>query len=295
MVMTLFDRLLAAVAAFGATARRLVGGSRMGVRVLIVVLLLVSAIPTFIIGSSKRPTDLSFDDVRYQRLPAMTSWYRMEGELRSANNPVQPFLYELVDPADGTTYVNVLAPAALALGHQTLTGSISATGPGPNGYIGWMDANAVAEPRQDDRFWLILIPGIVGLLIAVGLWLGYPLVRPDRRGRAVSGPGDPVRPAPSDGVPAAWAGWIRSESAPVAEPRPCTVKVTPGPDVGQLTVEDGGVVRPVPVRHGGAARRVRIWRLHRGDPGLDVRGAGGDIILVFDDAVLRDRVGAALG
>ncbi len=295
MVMTLVDRLLTAVAALGAGSRRLVGGSRMGVRVLIAVLLLASVVPSVVIGSSKRPTDLSFDDVRYARLPAMTSWYRLEGDLRSANNPVQPFLYELVDPADGTSYVNVLAPAALALGPETLTGTISATGPGPNGYIGWMDADAVAEPRQDDRFWLILIPGVIGLLIAFGLWLGYPLVRPDRRGRAASTPSDPVRPAPSDGVPAAWAGWIRSESAPVADPRPCVVRVTPGRDVGRLTVEDGGDERPVPVRHGGAARRVRIWRLHRGDPGLDVRGAGGDIILVFDDAVLRDRVGAALG
>jgi hypothetical protein len=157
-----------------------------------------------------------------------------------------------------------------------------------------MDADAVAEPRQDDRFWLILIPGVIGLLLILGLWLGYPLVRPDRRGRASSSPTDPVRPAPSDGVPAAWAGWIRSESAPVADPRPCVVTVTAGPDVAQLTITDGGVVRPVPVRQGGA-RRVRIWRLRRGDPGLDVRGAGGDIILVFDDAVLRDRVGAALG
>ena len=40
MVMTLFDRLLAAIAAFGAAARRLVGGSRTGVRLLIAVLLL---------------------------------------------------------------------------------------------------------------------------------------------------------------------------------------------------------------------------------------------------------------
>ena len=294
MVMTLFDRLLAAICALGAAARRSVGGSRTGVRVLIVVLLLVSAIPSVIIGSSKRPTDLSFDDVRYQRLPAMTSWYRLEGDLRKAPGP-QPLLYELVDPADGTSYVNVLAPSPLSLGHTTVTGSLSATGPGPNGYVGWMDADPVAEPRQDDRFWLILIPGLVGLLIALGLWLGYPLVRPDRRGRAVVGPNDPVRPAPSDGVPAAWSGWIRSESASVAEPRPCIVTVTPGPDVAQLTVADGGVERPVPVRRGGAARRVRIWRLRRGDPGLDVRGAGGDIVLVFDDAVLRDRVGAALG
>ena len=103
MVMTLFDRLLAAIAALGAAARRLVGGSRMGVRLLIAVLLLASIVPSVVIGSSKRPTDLSFDDVRYQRLPAMTSWYRLEGDLRTAGNPVQPFLYELVDPADGTS------------------------------------------------------------------------------------------------------------------------------------------------------------------------------------------------
>ena len=293
--MTLLDRLLAAIGALAATARRLTGGSRMGVRALIVVLLLVSAVPTFWIGSSKRPTDLSFDDVRYQRLPAMTSWFRIEGNLRSADNPLQPLVYELVDPADGTSFLNVLALSPLPLGPITLTGSLSATGPGEGGYLGWFDADGVTEPRQDDRFWLILLPGAIGLLILLGLQLGYPLVRPDRRGRAVASPTDPVRPAPSDGVPAAWAGWIRSESAPLSDPKPCVVTVTPGPDVAKLTIADGGHERPVPVRRGGAARRVRLWELHRGQPALDVRGAGGDVILVFDDEVLRDRVGAALG
>ncbi len=295
MVMTLLDRLLAAIGALGAGAQGLMGGSRTGARALVVVLLLVSAVPTLWIGSSKRPTDITFDDVRYQRIPAMTSWFRIEGNLRSANNAVQPLLYELVDPADGTSYVNVLALSALPLGPITLTGTLSATGPNGTGYIGWFDADAVAEPRQDDRFWLILVPGIVGVLIAIGLRMGYPVVRPERGGRAVSMPSDPVRPAPSDGVPAAWAGWIRSENAPLSGPRPCIVTVTPGPDVAQLTVADGGVERPVPVRRGGAARRVRLWHLRSGDPALDVRGAGGDIVLVFTDPVLRDRVGAALG
>jgi hypothetical protein len=295
MLMTLFDRVLAAVGALGAVAQRLVGGSRTGARVLVVVLLLVSIVPSLWIGSSKRPTDLSFDDVRYQRIPAMTSWFRMQGDLRSADNPVQPLLYELVDPADGTTFVNVLAPFELPPGPITLTGSLSATGPGPGGYVGWFDADAVAEPRQDDRFWLILVPGIVGLLILLGLHLGYPVVRPERPRAARATSDGTVRPAPSDGVPAAWAGWIRAESIPTSDPRPCVVTVTSGSDVAQLTIRDGTDDRQIPVRRGGAARRIRLWYLRRSQAALDVRGAGGDIYLVFDDPISRDRVGAALG
>src|SRR6476646_7891693 len=125
--MTLFDRLLAAIAALGAAAKRLVGGSRMGVRLLIAVLLLASIVPSIVIGSSSRPTDLSFDDVRYQRLPAMTSWYRPEGDIRTAGNAAPPFLCELIEPAASTAHIHVLALSAAALGPTTVTGSISAT------------------------------------------------------------------------------------------------------------------------------------------------------------------------
>jgi hypothetical protein len=45
-------------------------------------LVLMSAIPTLVIGSSPRPTDLTFEDVRLERIPAMTTWVRLEGDLR---------------------------------------------------------------------------------------------------------------------------------------------------------------------------------------------------------------------
>ena len=66
----------------------------------------VSAIPTIAIASSPRPTDLSFDDLRYQRIPAMTSWVRLEGDLR-ARTSGGGNAYQLVNPADERSYVDV--------------------------------------------------------------------------------------------------------------------------------------------------------------------------------------------
>src|SRR5690349_5332452 len=104
--MVVIDRVLAVFGWAAAAVERAFGGRRSAAWFVVAALLVVSAIPTIVIGSSPRPTDLSFDDLRYQRIPAMTTWVRLEGELRaSAGGGGNAFV--LVDPADDRSYVDV--------------------------------------------------------------------------------------------------------------------------------------------------------------------------------------------
>ena len=73
--------------AFAAGVVRLLGGSRRMAWVVVGLLFVASAVPVLMIGASKRPTDLTFDDLRYDRIPARTTWVRMDGMLRHATGP----------------------------------------------------------------------------------------------------------------------------------------------------------------------------------------------------------------
>lgn len=76
------DLALAVAGWFARLIGRAVGGGPPRMWYVVVGLLLLSGIPISFVGSSPRPTDLTFDDVRQDHIPAMTSWIRLEGELR---------------------------------------------------------------------------------------------------------------------------------------------------------------------------------------------------------------------
>src|SRR6187401_2512634 len=97
--MILVDRALALFGWVAARIERAAGGRRWAAWAVVAALVTISAIPTIAIASSPRPTDLTFDDLRYQRIPAMTTWVRMEGELRAASSGGGN-RYQLVDPLD---------------------------------------------------------------------------------------------------------------------------------------------------------------------------------------------------
>jgi hypothetical protein len=291
MVMTLVDRLLAICGALAAAVARPIGGRR-GLGILIAILLLLVVVPASLIGVSQRPTDLSFDALRRHALPERTSWYRVDGTLIDDPNGHE-FVYRLTDPPT-SDYLEVIADAPLALGPTTVTGIVSPGASAQSGFLGIIHPDVPPIPRSDDPVWLIVLAGTAAVVLLIGARVGYPSIRPDRRRIVRTSSTGAVLPAPADGVPAGWAGWIRGESVPVSAPRPCVVTVTPGADVAQMTIAEGGLERQVAVRHNGAARRVRIWRVGSGRPALDIRGAGGDVMLVFDDRVVRDRMAAAL-
>jgi len=79
---SLIDRVLSIAGWSAETIRHLAGGSHRAVRYVVLVLLLVSAIPMAFVGSSPRPSDLSFEDMRSGRIPGTTTWGRLEVDLR---------------------------------------------------------------------------------------------------------------------------------------------------------------------------------------------------------------------
>ena len=80
--MTPLDLGLAAAGRLAAAIDGRSGGRRRLTWDVVTGLVLMSLIPVLFIGSSPRPTDLTFEDVRLERIPAMTSWVRLEGDLR---------------------------------------------------------------------------------------------------------------------------------------------------------------------------------------------------------------------
>ena len=107
--MTPLDLGFAAAGRFAATIQRRVG-SRRRAWYIVAGLLIASLIPVLIIGSSPRPTDLTFEDVSLERIPAMTSWVRLEGDLRVREAGIGK-LYELHDLKDDSLFVSSAAPS----------------------------------------------------------------------------------------------------------------------------------------------------------------------------------------
>ena len=65
--MIVIDRVLAVLGWLAASIERFARGRRWAAWAVVAALVTVSAIPTIAIASSPRPTDLSFDDLRYQQ------------------------------------------------------------------------------------------------------------------------------------------------------------------------------------------------------------------------------------
>jgi len=289
---SLIDRVLSIAGWSAETIRRLAGGSHRAVRYVVLVLLLVSAIPMAFVGSSPRPSDLSFEDMRSGRIPGTTTWGRLEGDLRRTTSAFGG-LYELHDAKDAALYVIVITDADLPDGHAMVTGRISPRF-AATGNVGSIDADVPAVPRVDEPIWLYLTPALIALVIALGIQRGYPVVRGDRRSEFfVAQAGD------GEQVPVRWSGRIGREVVERAEARPGTVAVAPALDATEmddLTIVDDGsaVIRTTRLRHHAAIREVRLCHVSGSDPGLELHPAASDIFLAFSDRAARDRLVARL-
>jgi hypothetical protein len=252
----------------------------------VVGLLLLSAVPIAFVGSSPRPTDVTFDDVRRDNLPAMTKWVRLKGELRQTG--ADGSLYELHDSHDDATYVIVVTDASLPPGHTMVTGRISPL-LASTGNVGTIDADDPAVPPVDEPIWLYLTPGVVAILIAIGIRAGYPVIRRER------GPGDrSKRLVAGESVPVRWSGRIGSDTIARFAPEPASLAVAAEPEVAQLSLTTGDAARTVRIRRPAAAQRVRLCRVTGGEPGLEIHGQNADLVLAFDDRATRDRLVATL-
>ena len=267
--------------------------SRAGTWVIIGGLLMVSLVWTYLIGSSPRPTDLSFEDIRTGSIPAMTSWVRVEGDLRPYPN--SDSLYELHDIADSSHYLIVISDAPLPLGRQVMTGRISPTSGETTGNIGSLEPDIPAAPKQNEPFAIIWLPVGLGLAILVGRRLGYPVVRRERPRLLHAAP-----LAPGERLNARRSGRIGSETVSAADAVPCEVEVRRGDEAHEVVLTDapdgahGSRDRPaeqvVRVRRSVPVVRLKVCRTTGCDRGVLVHAQAADLVLVFRDRSERDRL-----
>ena len=226
--------------------------------------------------------------MRLERLPAMTSWGRLEGELHRTSSAFGG-LYELHDTANPALYVIVITATDLPDGHAMVTGRVSPRR-ALTGNVGSIEADVPAVPRVDEPIWLYLTPAVIALLILVGIRVGYPVIRGDKRSAffvAQVADGEPMR--------VRWSGRIGREVVDRANSRPGTVTVAPAPDATQMDVltlidDTAATTRTTRLRQHAAVREVRLCRVRRTEPGLELHPAAADLILTFADRAERDRL-----
>jgi hypothetical protein len=287
--MTPLDLAVASAGRVALAIDQAAGGRRRVARWVVTILVLMSAIPVLGIGSSPRPTDLTFEDVRLERIPAMTSWVRLEGDLRP---PAGGFgeLYELHDLKDPSLYVYLSNASSLPLGRQVVTGRISPRA-ATTGNVGTLIADVPAVPKANEPFAVILFPAALGAFIAIGINAGYPAKRHEAPPKAAPRP-----LAPGTSVSADWSGRIGSEIVGSRAPVPARVAIQAQPDFFDVTLETAGRVEPhvVRTRRPAAGNRVRVCRIRGCQPALEIHAPTADLLLVFGDSQTRDRLAASL-
>jgi len=269
--------------------------TRRGTWLIVIGLVTVSLVWTYLIGSSTRPTDLTFEDIRTGSIPAMTSWARVEGDLRPYPN--SDSLYQLHDTADPSLYLVVISDTRLPLGHQVMTGQISPTTGATTGNIGSLDPDIPAVPKRNEPFAIIWLPAGLAAFILLGRRLGYPVVRRERP-RPLHAP--PL--APGERLRAQRSGRIGNDDVALAEAVACEVDVRRGDDVHELVLIDdvpptvdqlaGQVIR---VRRSVPTVRLKVCRTTACDRGVLVHAQSADLVLVFRDRSDRDRLVTSLG
>ena len=289
--MRLFDLALAGA---GRVAASISARGPWVTRAVIAGLLAGTLIPVMIIATARTPTEVTFNDLKTGLLPPMTSWLRLEGELRKVPDDVQPasgdvaYVYTLSDPTNDRLAVSVESDAPLETGHVQVTGQVSGAGSVP-GTVSTITADVPTEPVRHDPWLLFALPAILAIPIVVGLRTGYPVVRGDAQA--------PYRAAPlrlDESLAARWSGRIGSESAPRDAMRPCTITVTTDVDVCQVIVADAATARTVATRRASPKRRLRICWTDGCKPALEIHAPAADLILTLNDVRDRERLAATL-
>ena len=284
--MTPLDLGLASAGRFAATIQRRAGGRR-HTWYIVAGLVIASLIPVLIIGSSPRPTDLTFEDVSLERIPVMTSWVRLEGDLRVREAGVGK-LYELHDLKNDSLFVFLSNAESLPPGREIVTGRISPRR-ATSGNIGTLIADVPAVPKANEPFAVILFPAALGAFVAMGLNVGYPVRRHEASWKAAP---RPLEPGAS--VAARWSGRIGSETVSSEAPIAADVTVVGEPDRFDVTIAAAGSTHVVRARRPAPATRIRLCRIRGCEPGLEIHAPTADLLLVFPDRLARDRFVATL-
>ena len=258
-------------------------------------LLAGTVIPVMIVFAfTRQPTEVTFADLKAGLLPPMTSWLRLEGELRPVPDDVQPasgdvaYVYTLSDPTNDRLAVSVELDAPLETGHTQVTGQVSGAGSVP-GTVATITADVPTEPIRHDPWLLLALPAILAIPVVVGLRTGYPVVRGDPPAPYRAGP---LRP--DESLAARWSGRIGSELAPREAMRPCTITVTTDVDVCQVIVADAATTRTVATRRASPKRRLRVCWTDGCKPALEIHAPAADLLLTLDNVIDRERLAATL-
>lgn len=281
------DRPLAAAGRLVAAMGR---RGRWAPAVAVVGLLFLSLLPVLIVGSTAQPADISFEDLKANRIPDKTTWLRLTGDLRPV--PGQSLIYALHDLSNDALVVTIVADEPLATGRTQVTGDLSGVMPVAGSFVA-IRADIPTEPARHDPWLLFSIPALLAIPLLVGMRTGYPVVRrePAARTRARANAG---RLAAGESLPARWSGWIGNDVVPVGAMRPCSVAVDEDLDVCQVTITEAGATRRVSTRRASPKDRLRICRTSGSEPALTIHAPSADIVLAFDDARARDRLAASL-
>ena len=289
--MRLFDLALAGAGRVAASIR---ARGPWVTRAVIAGLLAGTLIPVLIIATTRTPTEVTFNDLKTGLLPPMTSWLRLEGELRPVPDDVEPasgdaaYVYTLSDPTNDRLAVSVESDAPLETGHVQVTGRVSGAGSVP-GTVSTIHADVPTEPTRHDPWLLFALPAILAIPVVVGLRTGYPVVRGD--------PQAPYRAAPlrpDESLSARWSGRIGSESATRDAMRPCTLTVTTDVDVCQVLVADAATARTVATRRASPKRRLRACWTDGCKPALEIHAPAADLLLTFNNLNDRERLATTL-
>ena len=255
--------------------------------VTVVALVLLSLIPTLIVGSTKQPNDVTLADLQSENLPAGASWFRLQGDLRDVPS-ASPYTYTLHDLTDDSRAVTVVADAPLPTGHVEITGRQD--GPSQRGTFLSIQADVPTEPVRHDPWLLFAIPAVIAIVILVGRMRGYPV---KRREGGTTAAVDQLHPG--ERLPATWGGWIANEVHQLDAMVPCEVEVACDSDVCSMTITDADGVRTVPHRRASPKRRIRLCWTSGVRHALDLHAPAADLVLAFDSEAARDRFARSIG
>jgi len=290
--MRIDDRLLAALGRLAAPIAHL---PAWGPRVVVIGLAMPSLMAALLVAATPEPSDISFEDLRGGRIPAMTSWLRLVGDLRVVPRDRSytfsyPYTYTFNDARGSGLAVTVVADSPLTTGQTDITGRIAGAVSYP-GTFASIEADIPTKPGRKDPWLLFSLPAIAAVGLVVGLRAGYPVTRPDPPPRS-----QPTPLEPGTLVAAQWSGRIEGQLVPLDRMLACTLDVAGGGavDTRELIVTAGVSTRRLTIRRASPKRRLRVCRISGCLPAVEIHAPSADLVLAFSDHTDRDRLAASL-
>jgi len=288
--MRIDDRILAVL---GRLVASLAGWAPWAPRVASIGLATMTLISLLIVGATPEPSDISYEDLQAGRIPAMTSWLRLEGDLTVVPADARytftdTWVYTLRDTRGSGLAVTVVADSPLVTGHTQITGRISGALSAP-GTFASIAADVPTKPGRHDPWLLYSLPAVMAIGMTVGMRVGYPVVR--RESPTASRPA----PLPSGGTVAArLGGRIGAREISLDSMRSCTLAVVGDVETCDLILAERDLTRRITVRRAAMMRRLRICRTSGCEPALEIHAPSGDLVLAFTNRVDRERIATAL-